>query len=114
MPARPRRSILEDRRIRITSIAVSIVAGSIVERCPAIRHVDRCAVAVSAVGRSVVAISDAIIIVVTGWNAGRYARNQSNDYRQVFEHRRLRFAKVTRGIKLPTPLPASISSEKYT
>jgi hypothetical protein len=94
--------IREDRRIRITSVAVSAVAGSTVVRCPAIRRVDRCVVAVSVVGRSVVAISGAIVSVVTVWNASGQTRYQSNDYRQVFEHRRLRSAKVTRRIELRT------------
>ena len=92
--------IREDRRIRITSVAVSAVAGSTVIRCPAIRRVDRCVVAVSVVGRSVVAISGAIVSIVTVWNASGQNRYQSNDYRQVFEHRRLRSAKVTRRIEL--------------
>src|ERR1700732_1244611 len=94
--------IREDRRIRITSVAVSAVAGSTVVRCPAIRRVDSCVVAVSVVGRSVVAISGAIVSVVTVWNASGQTRYQSNDYRQVFEHRRLRSAKVTRRIELRT------------
>src|SRR6202023_28083 len=92
--------IREDRRIGIASVAVSAVAGSTVVRCPAIRRVDRCVVAVSVVGRSVVAISGAIVSVVTVWNASGQTCYQSNDYRQVFEHRRLRSAKVTRRIEL--------------
>jgi hypothetical protein len=82
-----------EERIRITSVAVSGVAGSTIVRCPAIRRVDRCAVAVSVVRRSVVAKSGTV------WNASGQTRYQSNDYRQVFEHRRLRSAKVTRRIE---------------
>ena len=47
-------------------------------------------------------ISSAIVSIVTGWNTSRQPRHQSNDYRQVFEHRRLRSAKVTRRNELPT------------
>ena len=96
------------------SVAVT-VAGSVV-KCPAIRRVDSGVVAVSVVGRLVVAISGAIVSVVTVWNASRQARHQSNDYRQVFEHRRLRSAIVTRRIKLPTsivaPINAAIATER--
>ena len=49
----------------MTSVAVSIVAGSEGERCPAIRRVDRCVVAGSGVGRLIVAISGAVVSVVT-------------------------------------------------
>jgi hypothetical protein len=97
-----------DRRIPITSVAVSIVAGSVEERCPAIRRVDRCVVAGSSVGRFVVAISGAVVSVVIVWDASRHTHHQSNDYRQVFEHRRLRSAKVTCRIELPTPSPEGI------
>jgi hypothetical protein len=107
-PAGPRRSIRKERRIRITSVAVSIVAGSIVERCPAIRRIDRCVVAESVVGRSVVAIP-----VVPVWNASRQTRYLSNGYRQVFEHRRLRSAAVTRRIELPTPCPSIFGRTTY-